>query len=196
MKEACTHAKKRIQPNIKSSIDNSNGVLCYQEKNISKNRLDTKNFLEKKFLVLMLATFIINAITVFFSIYSNSMSLISDAVHGLFDVILMLGCFISVRLSRKKATNEFTYGYNRLETMVSITINIVFLCLLFMCIIQSLIRINLKLFSRPDDEEIVLNTKFMITSSSISIVGDLVIIYLMKTQREIKNFYHQFSRCC
>ena len=144
----------------------------------------------------MAATFTVNFLTVMFSIYSNSISLIADAIHGLFDVILMLGCFISVRLSRKQATNEFTYGYHRLETMVSVTINIVFLCLLFMCIIQSLIRINLKLFATTEDEEIILNTKFMIASSSISIVGDFIIIYLMKTQREIKNFYRQFSKCC
>lgn len=196
MGEGCckvAHKDKKIED--KTSIEKKSSE-CYLEKSISEKKAKEGSFLERKFLILMAATFIINAITVLFSIYSNSMSLMSDAVHGLFDVILMLGCFISVRLSRKQATNEYTYGYNRLETMVSITINIVFLCLLFMCIIQSLIRINLKLFSRSPAEEIVLNTRFMIISSSISVLGDLVIIYLMKTQREIKNFYHQFSRCC
>ena len=179
-----------------SQVKSSNNLLCIRDKPISFKDEKLRKSLERKFLVIMIATFTVNFMTVMFSIYSNSISLIADAIHGLFDVILMLGCYISVRLSRKQATNEFTYGYHRLETVVSVTINIVFLCLLFMCIIQSLIRINLKLFSNTNNEEIILNTKFMIASSSISIVGDIIIIYLMKTQIEIKKFYRQFSKCC
>ena len=186
--ESCTSEVTK-----RDSIDK---LICIRDKNQSKELNQIKKSLEKKFIIILVATFIINTMTVLFSIYSNSISLISDAVHGLFDVILMLGCFISVRLSSKKATNEFTYGYYRLETLVSVTINIVFLCLLFMCILQSLIRINIKMFSNSHEDEIILNTKYMIISSSISILGDLVIIYLMKTQKEIKNFYNQFSKCC
>ncbi|MEM6472817.1 MAG: hypothetical protein AAF802_24860, partial [Planctomycetota bacterium] len=37
--------------------------------------------------------------------------------------------------------------------------------------------INIKLFRGAANDEIVLNTKYMIISSSISIVGDLIIIY-------------------
>ena len=118
-----------------SQVKSSNNLLCIRDKPISFKDEKLRKSLERKFLVIMVATFTVNFMTVMFSIYSNSISLIADAIHGLFDVILMLGCYISVRLSRKQATNEFTYGYHRLETVVSVTINIVFLCLLFMCII-------------------------------------------------------------
>lgn len=191
-----------LQNSLKQEIINilinlKESFICKNDRNLLKENSKQKENLERKFIIVMAATLIINIMTILFSLHSNSISLISDAIHGLFDVILMLGCYISVRISKKKATNEYTYGYHRLESVVSISINIVFLCLLFMCVLQSLIRINLKLFNPAIyDEEINLNTKYMITSSSISIVGDIIIIYLMKTKREIQSFYTSFSRCC
>ena len=198
MEKTCKHDHSHSPKHATcpSKHQSTTDLLCIRDREPTKDQQKLKKSLERKFIIVMIATFIVNTMTVTFSLYSNAISLISDAVHGLFDVLLMFGCFVSVRLSQKKATNEFTYGFHRLETIVSITINIVFLCLLFMCVLQSLIRINIKLFRGAANDEIVLNTKYMIISSSIAIVGDLIIIYLMKTQREIKDFYKQFSRCC
>jgi Co/Zn/Cd efflux system component len=177
----------------KQMFNNDVCSIVSQKKQLEKTQIK----LERKFLLILFATFLINLVTIIFSIMSDSISMISDALHGFFDVLLMLGCYISINISRKQTKNEYSFGYHRLETMVSVCLNIIFICLLFMCIIQSLIRINLKLFNPSEySSEIDLNKQYMITSSVISIIGDIIILYLMKTRKEIKNLYNEFSRCC
>lgn len=153
--------------------------------------------LENRFIGVMVAAFIVNSISMAFSFASGSISLVSDGIHAIFDLILIFGCFFSVRLTRKNATSEdFSYSYHRMELWISIVINLVFIALLFMCIVQSIIRLNIKLFNTAVVETVQLNSQYMIISASISILGDLVILYLMKTKSEMKAFYHTFSRCC
>lgn len=164
---------------------------------MNEQQLKTHRALENRFIAVMIATFLVNSTSMCFSFASGSISLISDGIHALFDIILIFGCFISVRLTRKNSQSQhFSYDNHRLELWVSIIINIAFLALLFMCVVQSIVRLNIKLFNSGLEQTVELNSEYMIISASISILGDLVIIYLMKTKREMRTFYHAFSRCC
>jgi len=54
------------------------------------------------------------------SIFTKSLALLSDAGHVLVDLLAMLLTYFSVRLSQKKATSKFTYGYYRGEIFSAI----------------------------------------------------------------------------
>lgn len=45
--------------------------------------------------------------------YANSLSLIGDALHNFTDVVALLLALLAVRLERRPATSEKTYGYQR-----------------------------------------------------------------------------------
>jgi len=51
----------------------------------------------------------------------NSLGLISDAFHTIFDVFAMLTSLIAMILSRRTPTKDFTYGYDRLEILSGFT---------------------------------------------------------------------------
>lgn len=55
---------------------------------------------------------------------TNIMPLIGDAVGSFSDLIAASAIFIGLRLSQKKASKTFKYGYHKVETMVSLCISI------------------------------------------------------------------------
>jgi cation diffusion facilitator family transporter len=58
-------------------------------------------------------------------ILSGSVALLGDALHNLSDVSTSLALFIGFRASRKRATNRYTYGYERAEDLAGIGIALV-----------------------------------------------------------------------
>jgi cobalt-zinc-cadmium efflux system protein len=52
--------------------------------------------------------------------YSNSLSLLTDAFHNLGDVAGLTLALIAFRLSFKKSTDKFTYGYKKSTILVSV----------------------------------------------------------------------------
>ncbi len=68
-------------------------------------------------IVLNLAFVIIEG---FFGIYSDSLSLLSDAGHNLSDVASLVLSLIAFKLLRKKATKQYTYGFRRATILASL----------------------------------------------------------------------------
>ncbi|MDT4911988.1 MAG: hypothetical protein QOC66_1116 [Pseudonocardiales bacterium] len=59
------------------------------------------------------------------ALLTGSVALLSDALHNLSDVSTSLAVFIGFRMSRKPATDRYTYGYERAEDLAGIGIAIV-----------------------------------------------------------------------
>ncbi|HEX8154282.1 MAG TPA: cation diffusion facilitator family transporter, partial [Thermoanaerobaculia bacterium] len=57
------------------------------------------------------AAFVVVELAVGF--YANSLALIGDALHNFTDVVALLLALLAVRLERRPATSEKTYGYQR-----------------------------------------------------------------------------------
>jgi cobalt-zinc-cadmium efflux system protein len=57
---------------------------------------------------------------VIFGFFSNSMALVSDAGHNFSDVLALIFSWIAVRLSQRKPTLKFTYGFRRSTILVAI----------------------------------------------------------------------------
>jgi cation diffusion facilitator family transporter len=65
------------------------------------------------------------AVELFVALLSGSVALLGDALHNLSDVSTSLAVFVGFRASRKKATDRYTYGYERAEDLAGIGIAIV-----------------------------------------------------------------------
>ena len=71
--------------------------------------------------------FIVIALTLikaFGGYVTNIIPLIGDAIGSFGDIIAASGIYIGLTLSQKKASKTFTYGYNRIETFISLIIGI------------------------------------------------------------------------
>jgi cobalt-zinc-cadmium efflux system protein len=65
-------------------------------------------------------------VEVIVGLFSNSMSLLTDAGHNLSDVTSLVLSLIAFRLAKKKSTEKFTYGYKK-TTVLAALFNAVFL---------------------------------------------------------------------
>ena len=74
----------------------------------------------------LLASLVFNALItvteVAGGILSNSLSLVSDAIHNLSDTLALLMAWVAQRMSRKKPDSRRTYGYKRVEILSARTI--------------------------------------------------------------------------
>ncbi|MGB9729199.1 MAG: cation diffusion facilitator family transporter [Thermoprotei archaeon] len=52
-------------------------------------------------------------------IISNSLALISDAVHVLTDIFALALSFLAIRISYRLPTNKMTYGFHRIRILVA-----------------------------------------------------------------------------
>ena len=59
------------------------------------------------------------------AVLTGSVALLGDALHNLSDVSTSLAVFIGFRASRKRATERYTYGYERAEDLAGVGIAVV-----------------------------------------------------------------------
>ncbi len=71
--------------------------------------------------------------------YTDSLALLSDALHNVSDVIGLLISFIGLKLIQSKETQNFTYGYKK-ASILSSSINLVILSLIIINILVSAIN--------------------------------------------------------
>ncbi len=62
------------------------------------------------------------ALEVFYGLLSNSMALVSDAGHNFSDVAALAFSWLAIRLSERKPTIKFTYGFRR-STILAAVLN-------------------------------------------------------------------------
>ncbi|NLV19348.1 MAG: cation transporter [Bacteroidetes bacterium] len=74
----------------------------------------------KLFLIGIIINIIYIIIEVVFGLLSNSMALISDAGHNFSDVITLFFSWGAIRLSQRKPTSRFTYGFRRSTILAAI----------------------------------------------------------------------------
>ena len=67
----------------------------------------------RKLVIAMIATMAFVIVELAIGIKADSLALISDAVHNFTDALALILAWFAVRLERKPATSEKTYGYHR-----------------------------------------------------------------------------------
>jgi cobalt-zinc-cadmium efflux system protein len=59
-------------------------------------------------------------VEVLFGFFSNSMALIADAGHNLSDVLALVFSWMAIKLSQRKPTLKFTYGFRRSTILIAL----------------------------------------------------------------------------
>lgn len=64
-------------------------------------------------------------------IFSNSLALISDAVHNLSDAVALLITWLTVKVSRKTSNESHTYGYKRIQILAALfnSVTLIVICI-------------------------------------------------------------------
>ncbi|ORX54548.1 hypothetical protein DM01DRAFT_1335680 [Hesseltinella vesiculosa] len=103
-----------------------------------------------------------------YGVWTNSLGLISDAIHMFFDCLaLAIGLFASV-MSKWPSNTKYSYGYNRIET-ISAYFNGIFLVLISVSIVMEAIQ---RLLDPPE-----MNTQRLLLVSFVGLVVNLVGIF-------------------
>ena len=72
-----------------------------------------------KMLVVILLNVFITIVEVLGGLFSNSLSLLSDAVHNLGDTLAIVFAYIARLISNKQANLRHTFGYKRAEVLAA-----------------------------------------------------------------------------
>jgi cobalt-zinc-cadmium efflux system protein len=77
-----------------------------------------------------------------FGYFSNSMSLIADAGHNLSDILVLAFSWIAIKLSQRKPTIKFTYGFRRSTILIAMLNTILLLIAVAFIIYETILRFN------------------------------------------------------
>jgi len=106
---------------------------------------------------------------------ANSMGLLSDAGHNLTDVASLLLSLIALLLSKKSATNKYTYGYKKTTILVSL-INAVVLLVAVAIIIKE----SIEKFITPQETQGI----YIIIVASIGVVINFATAFLFNKDKK------------
>jgi len=134
---------------------------------------------KKAALVSIGVTAVLVVIKYFFGILSGSIALIADAIHSLTDVISSIGVFIGLKISSRKPTKEFPYGFYKAENIVSL-----FLALAIFYAGYEIILTSVEKFGTV----ILTNVPFAIAAALTSLIVTLLLSrYKLKVGRELNS---------
>ena len=119
---------------------------------------------------------------------SNSLALLSDAGHMLADLVALALTLLSIYWADKPATEQKTYGYYRLEVLVTLVNGALLLYVALQLAFEGTGR-----FFHPE----VVNVGLMLPIASAGLLVNLLCFFVLRTERELlvtrSAIYHVFS---
>jgi cobalt-zinc-cadmium efflux system protein len=131
----------------------------------------------------ILINIIFISLEVFFGIFSNSMALIADAGHNLSDVLSLLFSWIAIKLSQRKPTIKFTYGFRRSTILIAILNTILLLAAVVIITFKTIERLH---------NQLEINSAGVIIVASIGIVVNGFTAWLFMKNRHDLNLRSAF----
>ena len=95
---------------------------------------------EKDFFLSILLNTVITLAQIISGILSGSLALISDALHNFSDVISLLFSYIALKLSKRKASYNQTFGYKRAQLIAAFVNALSLLIVAFYLIYEAVLR--------------------------------------------------------
>lgn len=112
--------------------------------------------------------------------YTGSVALIADAVNSFSDIFASLAVFFGLKLSQKKATKKFPYGYYKAETLASLVVSAL--------IIVAGIEILWEAFRAVFNPTVIVMAPYALVVVAVSSVVYVVMArYKIKTGEEIES---------
>lgn len=104
-------------------------------------------------------------------IFSNSLALLSDALHNLGDTMAIVIAYIAHLISKKEYTDKRTFGYKRIEILAALFNSIVLVVIVVYLFIEAFQRIK-------DPEPIKGMIMFLV--ALLGLVANLISVFLLK----------------
>lgn len=115
--------------------------------------------------------FIISIAELLGGIFSNSLALISDALHNFSDGIALLIAYISIKISKKEANHQNTFGYKRIQILAALFNAIMLIGICIFLIYEAYER-----FLHPQE----VHGLTMLIVASIGLVANIIGVLLLK----------------
>ncbi len=128
---------------------------------------------EKNLLWATLLNVLITIAEIVGGILSNSLALLSDAVHNLGDTIAIFLAFIANRISKRNANERKTFGYKRIEILTALLNAVLLIVITVFLFIEAAHR-----FRNPEP----IHGQVMFWVASVGLVANLVAVLLLKKQ--------------
>ncbi len=143
----------------------------------------------RKIIFVILLNFFITLAEIFGGLLSNSLALISDALHNFSDGIAILISYFALRIGQRQRTIQKTFGYRRAEILAALFNSSVLIIVIFFLLKEAIAR----LFTLHS-----IDSDLMVIVAMIGLVANLVGVFLLKRDAEknlnIKSAYlHLFA---
>jgi cobalt-zinc-cadmium efflux system protein len=132
----------------------------------------TSGISEKNLLAAVFLNFIITIVEIIGGILSNSLALLSDAIHNLGDGLAVLLAYIAHRVSKRESNQRKTFGYKRIEILAAFVNSIVLVAICIFLIWEAIER-----FQNPAP----IKGMIMFSVASVGLVANLVAVALLKS---------------
>ena len=126
---------------------------------------------EKNILVAFLLNLLFSLFELFGGLITNSISIISDAIHDFGDAISIgISCFLEIK-SNKKPNNQYTFGYKRYSVLGALITNTILIMGSVLVIYSAIERIM---------NPIIINYNGMIVFALIGVIVNSLAVYFTK----------------
>lgn len=132
----------------------------------------TSGISEKNLLAAVVLNFTISIAEIIGGILSNSLALLSDAIHNLGDGFAVLLAYIAHRVSKRESNQRKTFGYKRIEILAAFVNSIVLVAICIFLIWEAIER-----FQNPAPIKGVI----MFSVAAVGLIANLVAVVLLQS---------------
>lgn len=127
---------------------------------------------ENRLLAAVVLNFTITIAEIIGGIISNSLALLSDAIHNLGDGLAVLLAYIAHRVSKKESNRRKTFGYKRIEILAAFVNSIVLVAICVFLIWEAVQR-----FQNPAP----IKGLVMFSVASVGLLANLIAVVLLRS---------------
>lgn len=126
---------------------------------------------EKNLLIATALNLLITVAEIIGGLLSNSLALLSDAIHNLGDTFAVFLAFIANRIGKKDATEQKTFGFKRIEILAALLNAVVLIVIIIFLFIAAYHR-----FQSPEP----IKGLIMFVVASVGLIANLIAVLLLK----------------
>lgn len=128
-----------------------------------------------KLLITVVLNFTITLAEFIGGIFSNSLALISDAVHNLSDSLALFITYITNRISKRASNQEHTFGYKRIQILAALFNSVSLIAICIYLLYEAYLR-----FANPEP----VKSLIMFVVAFVGLIANLVSVMLLKKHSE------------
>ncbi len=133
------------------------------------------NLKGKNLLIATALNLVITIVEIIGGLVSNSLALLSDAIHNLGDTIAVMLAYIANLISRKDADEKKTFGYKRVEILTALFNAVVLIVIIIFLFIEAYKR-----FQEPEP----IKGLVMLIVATVGLIANLVAVLLLRGESQ------------